>query len=253
MGELMEDPASASASASAAAPAAAAKTRKGEQTREQILETALALFREKGYEQTTMRAIAQAAGVAVGNAYYYFRSKEHLIQAFYGRLHEDHLAACLPRLAREQGFKARLLTVLRTKIETSMPYHRFSAVLFKTAADPASPLNPFSLDSEPTRRQGIDLFEQVVSGAGLKLPKEVRAELPYLLWLYEMGIILFWLHDASPGCARTYRLIDKSVPLVSRLVALARFPMARLFLRPALALVADLRQPIEPLEISGRS
>jgi AcrR family transcriptional regulator len=233
-------------SAAAAAPAPA-KTRKGEQTREQILETALDLFRQQGYEQTTMRAIAQAAGVAVGNAYYYFRSKEHLIQAFYGRLHEDHLAACVPLLAREHGFKARLLAVLRTKIETAMPYHRFSAVLFKTAADPASPLNPFSLDSEPTRRQGIDLFEQVVSGAKLKLPKEVRAELPYLLWLYEMGIILFWLHDASAGCARTYRLIDKSVPLVSRLVALARFPVARLFLRPALALVADLRAPLPAL------
>ena len=233
----MEEPVSAGSARSAA------KTRKGEQTREQILETALDLFREKGYEQTTMRAIAQAAGVAVGNAYYYFRSKEHLIQAFYGRLHEDHLAACAPLLAREHGFKARLLGVLRTKIETAEPYHRFSAVLFKTAADPASPLNPWSPDSEPTRRQGIDLFEQVVEGARLKLPKEVRAELPYLLWLYAMGIVLFWIHDASPGSTRTYRLIDRSVPLVSRLVALARFPMARLFLRPALALVADLRRP----------
>ncbi|MEA2691416.1 MAG: hypothetical protein QOJ16_803 [Acidobacteriota bacterium] len=226
--------------------AAPAKTRKGEQTREQILETALDLFREKGYEQTTMRAIAQAAGVAVGNAYYYFRSKEHLIQAFYGRLHDEHLAVCAPLLARQRGFPARLKIVLKTKIETAMPYHRFSAILFKTAADPASPLNPFSPDSEPTRRQGIDLFEEVVSGAGLKLPKDVRSELPYLLWLYEMGIVLFWIHDASAGCARTYRLIDKSVPLVSRLVSLARFPIARLFLKPALALVVDLRRPVEP-------
>ena len=41
------------------------------------------LFREQGYEQTTMRAIAREAGVSVGNAYYYFASKEHLIEAFY--------------------------------------------------------------------------------------------------------------------------------------------------------------------------
>jgi AcrR family transcriptional regulator len=238
----MDEPVSTgTAGAAAAAPA---KTRKGEQTREQILETALDLFRKQGYEQTTMRAIAQAAGVAVGNAYYYFRSKEHLIQAFYGRLHEDHIAVCAPLLLRERGFKARLLGVLRTKIESSMPYHQFSAILFKTAADPKSPLNPFSPDSEPTRSKGIELFEQVVEGAGLKLPKEVREQLPYLLWLYEMGIVLFWIHDASPDCARTYRLIEKSVPLVSRLVTLARFPIARPFLRPVLALVADLRQPI---------
>src|SRR5438093_12676940 len=57
------------------------RTPKGEQTRAIILETALDLFRERGYEETTMRVIAERAGVALGNAYYYFRSKEHLIQA----------------------------------------------------------------------------------------------------------------------------------------------------------------------------
>src|ERR1700740_314025 len=81
------------ARAAGAADAGAPRTRRGEQTRAQILETALALFRDHGYEGTTMRAIARAAGVAVGNAYYYFRSKEALIQEFYRRTHREHLAA----------------------------------------------------------------------------------------------------------------------------------------------------------------
>src|SRR5215213_10073455 len=102
------------------------KTRKGEQTRAEILETALTLFRERGYEDTTMRAIAEAAGVSVGNAYYYFRSKEHLIQAFYERSHEEHLEACHELLAQEKDLRARLHGVLRAKIDTSMPYHRFA-------------------------------------------------------------------------------------------------------------------------------
>jgi AcrR family transcriptional regulator len=46
-----------------------------------------------------MRAIAERAGVALGNTYYYFRSKEHLIQAFYARSHAEHLAAAAPVLA----------------------------------------------------------------------------------------------------------------------------------------------------------
>src|SRR5688572_15868754 len=87
---------------------APAKKRKGEQTRAHILETALQLFRERGYEDTTMRAIAEAAGVAVGNAYYYFRSKEHLIQAFYEQSHEEHLEACQPLLAKEKDLRTRL-------------------------------------------------------------------------------------------------------------------------------------------------
>ena len=60
-------------------PATAIKTPKGQQTRSNILETALGLFQERGYDQTTMRAIATEAGVSLGNAYYYFASKEVLI------------------------------------------------------------------------------------------------------------------------------------------------------------------------------
>ena len=69
----------------------ATKTLKGDQTKALILETALEMFRERGYEETTMRAIAEKAGVSLGNAYYYFRSKEYLIQAFYQRLHDESL------------------------------------------------------------------------------------------------------------------------------------------------------------------
>ena len=112
----------------------------------------------------------------------------------------------LLRLARE-----RLTGVLRAKLDTSEPYHRFAGVLFKTAADPASPLNPFSPESEPVRRQAIELFAEVVSGADSRLTPELTAALPNLLWTYQMGIILFWIHDTSPGCARSYLLMERSV------------------------------------------
>src|SRR6476469_10118649 len=110
------------------------KTVKGDQTKALILETALEMFREKGYEQTTMRAIADKAKLSLGNAYYSFHSKEHLIQAFYHRTHEEHLAASVPALEKERTLKNRLLTVMRLKIETIEPYHEFAAALFKTAA-----------------------------------------------------------------------------------------------------------------------
>ncbi len=113
-----------------------AKTQKGDQTKALILETALEMFQKRGYEQTTMRAIAEKANLSLGNAYYYFPSKEHLIQAFYHRTHELHLAASVPALEKERTLKARLLTVMRLKIETIEPYHEFAAALFKTAAHP---------------------------------------------------------------------------------------------------------------------
>jgi len=217
------------------------KTPKGEQTKALILDSALQLLQERGYEQTTMRAIAQQAGVSLGNAYHYFNSKEHLIQAFYQRTHEEHLAATAPVLERESNFKARLLAVMRLKISTLEPYHEFAGVLFKTAADPHSPLNPFAHDSAPVRRDSIRLFEGLVRDTKPRIPDELRAELPYLLWLYHMGIILFWIHDSSAKSARTYRLIEQTVELLDKLISLASNPLMRPVRKRALKLVSELR------------
>ena len=221
---------------------------KGDQTKALILDTALEMFRERGYEETTMRAIAKKAGVSLGNAYYYFSSKEYLIQAFYQRLHEDHLAVAVPALEKEETLKARLLTVVRLKIDTMRPYHQFAGVLFKTAAHPRSPLNPFSDESDPVRQASIDLFTKVVEGTKARIPKDLRAELPYLLWVYHMGIVLFWIHDQSPKHRRTYRLINNTVELVDRLIHLASNPFMRPLRKQALRLVDELRDAAESLD-----
>ncbi|MEO1370795.1 MAG: TetR family transcriptional regulator C-terminal domain-containing protein [Acidobacteriota bacterium] len=179
--------------------------------------------------------------MSLGNAYYYFRSKEHLIQGYYARSHADHLEACEPILRGEASLEGRLRGVLRAKIETSAEYHRFAGVLFKTAADPESPLSPFSAESEPTRLEATALMAEVVDGSDLRVPEALRSELPHLLWLYLMGVILFWIHDRSPGTFRTYRLIDASAPLVTRLIKMGRNPLMRPLTNSALALVRELR------------
>lgn len=217
------------------------KTVKGEQTKALILNSALDLLGERGYEATTMRAIAKKAGVSLGNAYHYFGSKEHLIQAFYHRTHEEHLAAATPALQKETSLKERLLAVMRLKISTLEPYHEFAGALFKTAADPHSPLNPFAADSAPTRSDSIKLFEDLVADTKARIPSDLRAELPYLLWLYHMGIILFWIHDSSPKRARTLRLINQTVDLLDKLISLASNPLMRPVRKRALKLVAELR------------
>lgn len=223
------------------------KTDKAQQTRAAILGAALELFRERGYDSTTMRAIAEHAGVALGNAYYYFNSKEHLIQAFYGRTHEEHLRACDLVLAREVDLRARLLEVMRAKIATIEPYHQFAGKLFKTAADPRSPLNPFSDESDPVRQQSIALFAQVVTGSTTRLPKDLMKELPFMLWLYHMGIVLYWIHDSSPRQARTHRLIDRSVDIIARLIGLAGNPLMRPLRKSAVRLMSELRQDVSAI------
>ncbi len=214
---------------------------RGEQTRTLIVETALRLFREQGYEATTMRAIAGAAGVSVGNAYYYFPSKQHLVQAYYAQSQELHADAARPALVGATSFEARLRGVLLARVDSMQSEKAFAVAFFRYAADPESPLSPFSEESAPAREMSIALYREAVEGAkDLKIPPVLREQLPSLLWLYQMGVVLFWVHDRSRGAERTYALVSRTVPMVVRLVGLARYRLLRGLVDDLLGLVEEL-------------
>jgi AcrR family transcriptional regulator len=220
----------------------AARTPRAEQTRAAIVTAALDLFGERGYDAATMRMIAERAGVSTGNAYYYFGSKEELIQEFYSRNQAGHLAACREVLAAEADLTARLRGTVRALVAVMAPYHEFAATLYKYAAEPASPLSPFSPQSSPARQASIALYREVVEGSKARMGADVRERLPELLWLYSLGITLYWVHDRSAGCERTYQLIDATVEVVGQLVSASRLPVLRKALADLLRVV-DLLSP----------
>jgi AcrR family transcriptional regulator len=217
-----------------------AMSERAAKTRAAIIEAALTLFRERGYEAATMRAIAERAGVSAGNAYYYFSSKEELILEFYARNQADHQAACRRVLDTQTDLSTRLAGTLHALVDVLAPYHGFAATLYKHAAEPRSPLSPFSPQSSPARQASIAIYREVIEGSSAKISRELRGRLPELFWLYSMGIILYWVHDSSPGCARTYRLIDATVPIAGRLVMAARIPVLRATLHDVTAIIDDL-------------
>lgn len=200
------------------------------------------LFRSEGYDRTTMRAIAREAGVSVGNAYYYFGSKEHLIQAFYDAIQADHAAAAEAALADERAFADRLRAVLLAWLEVARPHHAFAGQFFRNAADPSSPLSPFSAESAPAREASTAIFEQVVAGSDLKVAAGLRRELPGLLWLLQMGLVLFWVYDVSPDQQRSRLLVERAVPVVDRLARLSRLPVVRGVVDDVVGLVGALRE-----------
>lgn len=52
----------------------------GADTRQELVNAALHLFAEKGYDGASIRDIARRAGVTEALVYHYFRSKEHLFE-----------------------------------------------------------------------------------------------------------------------------------------------------------------------------
>ncbi|MET8585386.1 TetR family transcriptional regulator [Streptomyces collinus] len=208
-------------------PAAAGPQTKSEQTRALILETAMRLFQERGYDKTTMRAIAKEAGVSVGNAYYYFAGKEHLIQGFYDRIAAEHQVAVREILDRETDLEARLAGVLTAWLNIAEPYHEFAVQFFKNAADPDSPLSPFSPESEHAREQALSVHRELLAGSKAKVAPELRDVLPELMWLSQMGLVLYWIFDRTEGRERSYRLARRGARLTARGVALARFRVLR--------------------------
>lgn len=89
------------------------RERKKARTRAAIQHEALALFRERGYEATTVEQIARAADVAVSTVFRYFPAKEDLVLTDdYDPLLAEAFRAQPPGLAPVQAMRRSLRAVL---------------------------------------------------------------------------------------------------------------------------------------------
>jgi AcrR family transcriptional regulator len=208
---------------------------KSDATRGKILDAALQLFRDQGFEATTMREIAESAGVATGAAYYYFDSKDAIVLAFYDQAQQEMAVRMEDVLAGGKDLTERLQGILRVKLEYFEPSRRFLGAL-SVHTDPNHPLSPFSAQTREIRENDMRFFERALEGSRVRVPDDLRAYLPRLLWMYQMGMILFWINDRSAGQKKTQALIGKSLEVVVRLIKLASLPLTK----PLRRMVIDL-------------
>jgi AcrR family transcriptional regulator len=210
-------------------------TKKSEETRTRILEAALAVFCERGFSSATIREIAAQAQVAVGAAYYYFDSKDAIVMAFYERSQGEMTPRIEARLAESKTLDERLRGVIAQKFDYFRANRRLLGAL-SAHSDPHHPLSPFSEQTAPIREQDIALFERAVNESKVKLPRRIRPYLPRLLWLYQMGLILFWVYDSSPEQRRTGIVFEKTLQMILWTLKFANLPI----LLPIHRLAADL-------------
>lgn len=213
---------------------------KSARTRETLVDTALRLFRERGYERTTMRLIAAEAGVSPGNAYYYFAGKDDLVQELYRRIQTEHRERSTPALRRGAPLAENLRTVLHTGLDVMAPYHGFGTTLLAAALAPTSPVSPFATASAAPRDAAVGLMTHTLAVSARPPAGPVAAHLPRLLWLAYLGVTLHWVIDTTPGQARTRTLVDGLAPILAQAIRLSRMPFAR-------ALVDDVARLVERL------
>jgi TetR/AcrR family transcriptional regulator, transcriptional repressor for nem operon len=84
--------------------------------RERLIDGARQVLHTQGVESTTLADIASAADVPVGNVYYYFKTKDDLVQAAI-TAHAEEIVSALAELDRHRTPKARLKAFVRMVTE----------------------------------------------------------------------------------------------------------------------------------------
>jgi AcrR family transcriptional regulator len=212
---------------------------KSEQTRTRILAAALTVFRDRGFEAATMRDIAAEAGMAVGAAYYYFDSKDALVLAFYDQAQQQIAPQAERILAAATSLEQRLRGIIGLKFATFAPNRELLRAL-SGHVDPAHPLSPFSPQTAAIRDADIGWFARAVHDSRVRLPRSILPYLPRLLWLYQMGLILFWVYDRSPRQSRTESLFDQSLRMILILIKFGGLPIMKPLHRRAAELLRVL-------------
>ena len=214
---------------------------KSDDTRAKITETAIASFRERGYDQSTIRLIADEANISVGNAYYYFPTKNHLVQELYLRVQGDHLERVTKGFAGTTDIAKRLEIALLSGLDALAPYHDSAPGFLAAAISPSSAVSPFGADAAAPREMAIEVFRQVVDGSTNTIPAALKWQLPELLWMAYMGLALFWVYDNSPAQDKSRKLATRASKLLGTVLPLARLPFARGPLNELLDLIKEAR------------
>jgi AcrR family transcriptional regulator len=212
-------------------------TGKGEQTRNHIFECALELFREKGFDSTTVQDIAVHAKVVKSAAYYYFPSKEAIIQAYYETVQAEQERLCEEVFAQSTDLKVRLATAMHSKFELAKNDRKLLGVVFRYTGEPEHPLSCLGQGTADIRRRSTQVFRDAI--AGEKLPKDLQELLPVALWALQMGLLVMFLYDSSEGQQRTRRLADGSLALTLKLLGLAKLSVLKPVRTKILALLRE--------------
>lgn len=186
-----------------------------EATKARIVSAALRLFQTRGFEATTTKAIARAAGIAEGTVFNYFKTKEDIALHFFEQ-EVDHAMTTVrdnPRL-RKAPLEEKLFALVQSQLEFLAPYERFIGTALVEALKPTSRLSPLGHEAQALRHRYLGFVEELFEES---LPRKSLVPVswwaPSAFWIYYLGALLYWLHDSSPRKQNTLAFLDRSLKI----------------------------------------
>ena len=177
-------------------------------TRERIIEVAARLFTKEGWENTTTRGIAIAAGIATGTLFNYFESKEAIVAALISEALERAEEEIQKR--DDESLEEELFTFIWTELASLREYRKFLAAAAETIL---SPLRRYARKSpgDSIRTNHLEAVEQILAAHGVPAP--VPTVTMQLYWTLYLGVFGHWATDDSPKQEDTMALLDQTLKL----------------------------------------
>ena len=203
------------------------------------------LIAERGYDATTLRDVAERAGVSAGLLYRYFPSKRAVVLALYDELsceYAEQAARMTPGRWRD-----RFAFALETSLRVLGPHRTtLTALVPVLVGGPDEGLFANATAFSRVRVEGA--FLTAVAGATDAPQAALATSTGRLLYLVHLGVILWWLLDRSPHQRATTALVALLRQILPSAALALRLPSVRHFVRTAAelsreALADDTKDP----------
>jgi len=198
-------------------------TPQGAETRAALYRTAIALFAEQGFEATTLRQIAERAGVSPALLYRYFPSKRAVVLALYDVLSEEY--ARRTRALPAGRWRERFLFSLRASLGVLAPHRSTLVALVPLLVGGEE--NLFAQSTAFSRERVERAFVEAATGASDAPRGALAAALGRVLYLVHLALILWWLLDRTPGQRATAALVAITERALPPFGLALRLPLVR--------------------------
>jgi AcrR family transcriptional regulator len=179
-----------------------------ESTRKRILDAAQDLFRTTGFEATTTRDIARAAGIATGTLFNYFPTKEAIVA---GLVFDSQARQSLRRTnENHESLEEALFANAAASLRLLKPYRKYLTPVLDTAL---SPLAEAKGDDVGQSLRTEHLETVVALASKHRLDGAMTPVALQMYWTLYLGVLTFWANDKSPKQEDTLALLDQSLAM----------------------------------------